>query len=261
MNTLPLFQVDAFTGRLFGGNPAAVVLLEEWLPDPVLQSIAAENNLAETAFVIVRAGSCPLRWFTPTVEMDLCGHATLATAHVLFRERFPDHDRIDFDTLSGRLGVLRDAELLSLDFPARPGRPVPVTPELTAALGLQPRELLLARDLMAVLENEAAVRAFRPDAARIATLDGMGLILTAPGEECDFVSRFFAPKAGVAEDPATGSSHCTLAPYWAGRFGRTRLSARQLSARGAELSCELRGERVLIGGRCVDYLEGRIRVP
>jgi PhzF family phenazine biosynthesis protein len=258
---LPLYQVDAFTSRLFAGNPAAVVVLEKWLPDPVLQAIAMENNLAETAFVIPAPGACPLRWFTPAIEIDLCGHATLATAHVLFSHRFPELDVLSFETLSGTLSVRCDGDLLFLDFPSRPGRPAPVTEALLAALGRRPREVLQSRDLMAVLDSEAEVRNFAPDFARIAALDGMALIITAPGDGDDFVSRFFAPKAGVPEDAVTGSSHCTLIPYWAARLGRNRLSARQLSARGGELQCELRGDRVLIGGSAVEYLRGEIAVP
>ena len=257
---LPLYQVDAFTSRLFGGNPAAVVIMDEWLPDPVLQSIAAENNLAETAFVIPRNGVCPLRWFTPTMEVDLCGHATLGTAHVLFADRFAKLDTLTFETRSGNLVVHRDGDRLSMDFPSRPGGPVDVTDSLVSVLGCRPREALLSRDLMAVLESEAAVRAFVPDAARIAALDGMALIVTAPGEDVDFVSRFFAPKAGIPEDPVTGSSHCTLIPYWAGRLGRMQLTARQLSPRGGELYCELHGDRVVISGHTVDYLRGEITI-
>jgi len=258
---LPLYWIDAFAGRLFSGNPAAVVLMDKWLPDPVLQCIAAENNLSETAYVIPRNGPCPLRWFTPTFEIDLCGHATLATAYVLYRERFPSLDRLDFETLSGTLTVRRDGDLLLMDFPARPGKPAPVTSQVFAALGRKPGELLQARDLMAVFDTEADVRSFVPDPAEIATLEGMGLIVTAPGDDVDFVSRFFAPKAGVPEDAVTGSSHCTLIPYWAARLGRYRLSARQLSARGGELHCEMRGERVVIGGRAVEYLRGEINLP
>lgn len=258
---LPIYQVDAFTRRLFGGNPAAVVVMDDWLPDAVLQGIAAENNLSETAFVIPRRGTCPLRWFTPTFEVDLCGHATLATAYILFRHRFADLDRLEFGTLSGTLPVRRDGELLSMDFPSRPGKPVADMSAVTAALGRKPRELLMARDLMAVFDTEAEVRGIVPDQAKVAALEGMGLIVTAADDEVDFVSRFFAPKAGIPEDPVTGSSHCTLIPYWAARLGRERLVARQLSARGGELRCELHGDRVSIGGEAVEFLRGEIEVP
>ncbi len=257
---LPIFQVDAFTRRMFGGNPAAVVLLDEWLPDETLQAIAAENNLAETAFVIPRSEVSPLRWFTPGLEVDLCGHATLATAYVLFQHRFPSLNRITFSTRSGNLIVARDGELLSMDFPSRPGRPVEITDQIVSALGMRPREALLARDLLVVFEREEEVRAFRPDFERIAALDAFALIISAPGNTVDFVSRFFAPGAGVPEDPVTGSAHCTLVPYWAARLGKHKLVAKQLSARGGDLSCELRGDRVLISGNAVEYLRGEIEV-
>jgi predicted PhzF superfamily epimerase YddE/YHI9 len=255
---LPLYQVDAFTQRLFGGNPAAVVLLDAWLPDGVLQAIAAENNLAETAFVIPRPEVSPLRWFTPEVEMDLCGHATLAAADVLFRYRFPALARLAFSTRSGELVVTRAGALLKMDFPARPGRPVAVTEALAAALGARPREAYLARDLLAIFDTESEVRALAPDFARVAALDAFAVIASAPGDTVDFVSRFFAPGAGIAEDPVTGSSHCTLTPYWAARLSKNPLTAKQLSPRGGDLLCELRGERVAIAGHVVEYLRGEI---
>ena len=257
---LPLFQIDAFTGRVFGGNPAAVVVMEQWLDDAILQAIAAENNLSETAFVIVRPDTCPLRWFTPTVEVDLCGHATLAAAYVLFRHYDPGRDTIVFSTRSGDLSVSREGEILAMDFPSRPGKPVAVDDTLVATLGVRPEEALLSRDLLAVFETEAEIRSFRPDFRKIAALDAFALVVSAPGSDVDFVSRFFAPGAGVPEDPVTGSAHCTLIPYWASRLGKTTLTARQLSARGGELHCELRGERVLIGGAAVEYLRGEITV-
>jgi len=255
---LPVYQLDAFTSRLFGGNPAAVVLLDAWLPDGVLAAIAAENNLAETAFVIARHGVSPLRWFTPKVEVDLCGHATLAAADVVFRYRFRSLDRLVFSTKSGELAVTREGALLKMDFPARPGKPVPVTDALVAALGARPREAYLARDLLAVFDTESEVRSLRPDFARVAALDAFAVIVSAPGDTVDFVSRFFAPGAGIPEDPVTGSSHCTLAPYWAARLAKNRLTAQQLSARGGDLLCELNGERVVIAGQVVEYLRGEI---
>lgn len=257
---LPLYQIDAFTTRLFGGNPAAVVLLDAWLPDGVLAAIAAENNLAETAFVIPRADVSPLRWFTPAVEVDLCGHATLAAADVLFRYRFPSLARLAFSTKSGELVVTREGALLKMDFPARPGQPVAVTDALAAALGARPREAYLARDLLAIFGSESDVRSLRPDFARVAALDAFAIIASAPGDEVDFVSRFFAPGAGVPEDPVTGSSHCTLTPYWAARLKKNKLTAKQLSARGGDLLCELRGERVVIAGQAVGYLRGEIEI-
>lgn len=257
----PIFQLDAFTDRLFGGNPAAVVLLERWLPDPVMQAVAAENNLSETAFVVTGGPVFPLRWFTPAVEIDLCGHATLATAQVLFRHVIPETTAVEFSTLSGTLQVTREGEQLTLDFPARPGSPAEVTGDLVAALGVRPREVLRARDLLAVLDSESQVRALRPDMARLAALDDFAVIVTAPGDTVDFVSRFFAPKGGIPEDPVTGSAHCTLTPYWAQRLGRTTLVAKQVSARGGDLVCRLAGDRVLMTGQAAEYLQGRITVP
>lgn len=257
---LPLYQVDAFTGRVFGGNPAAVVLLDDWLPDAVLAAIAAENNLAETAFVVRRPGVISLRWFTPSVEVDLCGHATLAAAHVLFRHTYPSATEFVFRTRSGDLTVVREGDMLRMDFPARPGEPTVMPDGLASALGAEPREILRARDLLAIFESESDIRMLKPDIPRIAEIDAFAVIVSAPGETCDFVSRFFAPRAGIPEDPATGSSHCTLVPYWAKRLGKAQLTARQLSARGGELHCELRGERVFIAGRAVEYLRGVIEV-
>lgn len=257
---LPIYQIDAFTSRVFGGNPAAVVMLDEWLDETTMQAIAAENNLAETAFVIPGFESSRLRWFTPALEVDLCGHATLATAHVLFEGIFEDRTHVRFETKSGTLAVSRRDGLLWLDFPSRPGEPAVVTEELVEALGVTPVEALRSRDLMVVLESEDAVRGFTPDLAAIERLDTFAVIVTAPGHEVDFVSRFFAPRAGIPEDPVTGSAHCTLIPYWAGRMGKATLSARQLSLRGGELTCELRGDRVLIGGQTAEYLRGEIRV-
>jgi PhzF family phenazine biosynthesis protein len=255
---LPLYQVDAFTSRLFGGNPAAVIPLDRWLPDDVLAAIAAENNLSETAFVMAREDPAPLRWFTPAVEVDLCGHATLATAHVLFRHLSPGRERIAFSTRSGTLTVTREGELLSMDFPARPASEIEVTDQLVAALGRRPSKAYRARDLMAVFGSESDVRDLQPDYQRVAALDTFAVIVTAPGTDVDFVSRFFAPAKGIPEDPVTGSAHCTLIPYWASRVGKTQLTAQQLSRRGGELYCRLRGDRVDIAGRVVEYLRGEI---
>ena len=258
---LPLYQVDAFTERAFRGNPAAVVLLERWLPDATLAAIAAENNLAETAFVIPGEGPMPLRWFTPTVEVDLCGHATLASAHVLFRHRFSSLKRIEFETKSGTLTVVRDGELLSMDFPSRPGKRAAQTDQAGTALGRTPGETLLARDLIAMFDSQADIEALHPDMARVAAIDAFAVAATAPGGDCDYVFRFFAPRQGIPEDPATGSVHCTLAPYWAARLGKTRLTARQLSPRGGEFVCTLAGNRVLIAGRTAEFLRGEITIP
>lgn len=257
---LPIFQIDAFTDQLFGGNPAADVLLESWLPDNVLAAIAAENNLSETAFVIPGPSEIPLRWFTPTVEVDLCGHATLAAAHVLFRHVTPSANQITFATRSGKLVVTADADRLTMDFPARPGISIDVSEQLVSALGIRPKQVFLARDLLAILDCESDVKNLKPDFARIAALDAFAVIVSAPGETVDFVSRFFAPGAGVSEDPVTGSAHCTLVPYWAARLGKSSLTAKQLSARGGNLNCRLAGNRVFISGSAVEYLRGEISV-
>jgi len=262
MPRLPIYQVDAFTDSLFGGNPAAVCPLDTWLPDATMQAIAAENNLAETAFFVPEGGDYALRWFTPKVEVDLCGHATLASGHVIFSFIEPARQSVSFRTLNaGTLVVSRHADLLAMDFPARPPIAVEPPPGLLAALGGKPREVLGARDHLIVYDSAAEVAALNPDLAALAEVDCWAAIATARGENgIDFVSRFFAPAQGVPEDPATGSSHCTLVPYWAKRLGKTKLEARQLSRRGGALSCALKGERVSIAGRAVLYLEGLISV-
>lgn len=259
---LPIYQVDAFTDRLFHGNPAAIVPLEAWFPDRTLQAIAAENNLAETAFFVREAEGYALRWFTPTVEVDLCGHATLASAYVIFNHLEPKLDRVAFRTLkAGTLTVARQGEVLAMDFPARPAHPVETPAGLVAALGRNPSAVLAARDYLAVFERAEEVATLAPDMAALARLDRFAVIATAPGEGgVDFVSRFFAPAQGIPEDPVTGSAHCTLAPYWAARLDRTRLTARQISPRGGDLVCTVFGERIVIAGRCVLYLEGMISV-
>jgi len=259
---LRLFQVDAFASRVFAGNPAAVVPLDAWLPDATLQSIAAENNLSETAFLVGAAGDYHIRWMTPEDEVDLCGHATLASAWVVFNELEKGRTEVRFRSQSGPLRVSAEGDRLALDFPSRPADPAEGSVEaLAAALGVRPRAVLASRDYLAVLDAEEEVRALKPDMARVTALDRMAVIATAPGRDCDFVSRFFVPSLGIPEDPVTGSAHCTLVPYWAKRLGKTRLFARQVSARGGELWCEDRGERVAIAGRCVKYLEGTIEVP
>ena len=257
---LPIFQVDAFTNRVFGGNPAAVVIMNDWLPDEVLQSIARENNLSETAFVIPRDDWFDLRWFTPTVEVDLCGHATLASAWVLFENGFWPDEEIAFETQSGRLTVRRQGEWLAMNFPSRPPRPTDPDAAVAAALGAAPAELHESRDLLAVFGEQAEVEALRPDIGAIARLEAYAIIATAPGDSCDFVSRFFAPRAGVPEDPVTGSAHCTLVPYWSARLGKAKLRALQVSERSGELICELRGDRVMLSGQVAGYLRGEIRV-
>ena len=258
---LPLYQVDAFAGRVFRGNPAAVCPLDAWLPDDVMQSIALENQLSETAFFVRGDDAFRLRWFTPTDEVDLCGHATLASAFVLFEELGYDEDTLRFDTQSGRLTVARDGARLVLDFPVRRAARVEAAPELVRALGApQPVEVHEGPYWLAVYEDEAAVRALAPDFAALASFEPV--IATAAGDDdgVDFVSRFFAPNCGVDEDPVTGSAHCTSTPYWAERLGKQTLVARQVSARGGELHCALRGDRVAIAGEAVLYLRGTITI-
>ena len=257
---LPLYQVDAFTSRPFGGNSAGIVPLDSWLPDAVMQAIAAENNLAETAFFVREGEGFRLRWFTPTVEVDLCGHATLASAHVLFTSLGYAGAQIDFMTRGGKLTVTRRGDELAMELPSRPPQPCAVPPDLEKALGKAPVAVSAARDYLMVYEREADLRALTPDMARIARLDRFAVIVTAPGESCDFVSRFFAPAQGIPEDPVTGSAHCTLVPYWSKRLGKKTLQARQISPRVGELSCEDRGDRVVIAGKAVLYLEGTIHV-
>ena len=259
---LPIYQVDAFAEKLFGGNPAAVCPLPRWLPDATMQAIAAENNLAETAFFVREGADYALRWFTPAVEVDLCGHATLASAHVVFSLLEPDRACVNFRTLkAGTLTVARQADMLMMDFPARPAVAIEPPPGLLAALGGSPREVLKARDHMVVYDSAAEVTALKPDFAALGKVDCWAAMATAPGEDgADFVSRFFAPRQGIDEDPATGSSHCTLVPYWANRLGKRELKARQLSRRVGTLTCALNGDRVAIGGRAVLYLEGQIEI-
>ncbi len=259
---IPLFQVDAFTlgDRPFTGNPASVCPLDAWLPDPVMQAIAAENNQAETAFFVPEGEGYALRWFTPLHEMDLCGHATLASAFIVFERLAPGRSEVAFRTVkAGALTVARDGPVLRLDFPAWPARPCPQPPpSLAAGLGRAPVETLAARDYLCVFAGEAEVAALDPDFAALRRLD-RAVIATAPAAgDGDFVSRFFAPVHGVDEDSVTGSSHCSLIPYWAGRLGRSDLVARQISRRGGRLFCALAGDRVSIGGRAVLYLEGAI---
>jgi PhzF family phenazine biosynthesis protein len=261
---LPLYQIDAFTSRLFGGNPAAVCPLDTWLEDATLQAIASENNLSETAFFLRGAPDRPLRWFTPSVEVPLCGHATLASAHVLMNELKEETDEVTFRSRErGELMVRRvEDDRLELDFPASrvDARPEQQRVALAEALGCDVSEAW-SSDLydMVVLEGESAVRDVSPDVTQLEKITGF-CIVTAAGDEVDFVSRFFAPGAGIAEDPVTGSAHCVLTPFWAERLGRKELHARQLSARGGELWCASQAERVRIAGHAVTYLRGSIVV-
>lgn len=259
---LRLFQVDAFTDRVFGGNPAAVCPLSSWLDDSVLAAIAAENNLSETAFFVEMGDAFELRWFTPQAEVELCGHATLASACIIARLQ-PDRTTLRFHTRqAGVLTVERDDQGFVLDFPSRPPVPVAVPAGLPEALGgVEVEQMLRAHKNLAVLADEAAVRRVAPDFAFLRAMEGDGLIVSAPGREVDFVSRYFAPHLGIDEDPVTGSAHCTLTPYWSARLGKPRLHARQVSYRGGDVGCELAGDRVRLSGRAVLYLEGEIEIP
>lgn len=252
------FQVNAFTSRPEGGNPAGVCPLESWPATEVLQRVAASMTLAEIAFFVPQGEGFGLRWFTPLVEMDLCGHATLASAHVLFQHLGHGQPEVRFQTRSGELRVQRAADRLVMDLPSRPATACETPPGLAEALGAQPRQVLKARDLLCLFDDERQVRALKPRFSGVAALGVHAVIVTAPGIGSDFVSRFFAPSVGVDEDPVTGSAHCTLVPYWAVRLGRNRLSARQVSTRGGELDCELRGDRVILGGQALTVLEGQI---
>ena len=256
---IPLYHVDAFTTRLFAGNPAAVCPLEEWLDDRTLQRIAAENNLSETAFFVKRGGRYELRWMTPAVEVDLCGHATLASAFVIFKYLDPGLDAVHFDTRqAGELIVRKEDGRLALDFPSRPPEPCSPHERLVDALGTQPLQVLASRDYLVVYGSEDQVHTLQPDMSVLSQLDRFAVIVTAPGHDSDFVSRFFAPAQGIPEDPVTGSAHCTLVPYWARRLRKKHLYALQVSPRGGELWCEDLGERVKIAGHAVLYSRGEI---
>lgn len=265
MHKIQMFQVDAFTNRLFAGNPAAVCLLHEWLEDSALQAIAAENNLSETAFVCVAPAEQPssLRWFTPGTEVDLCGHATLATAHVLFNHLKWPAPQIDFTTRSGLLSVSRSGNELCMDFPALTPVAVAAPTDLCAMLGQSLEQTLGSMDLLVVLADEHAVVSLQPDMAVLLAQPYRGVVFTAASQTCDFVSRAFYPGAAILEDPVTGSAHCQLTPYWAKRLGKSSLRARQVSARGGDLRCELSqdGTRVKLFGQAVTFLQGEILLP
>lgn len=259
---LTLYQVDAFTSRVFGGNPAGVVPLDAWLPDAVMQSIAIENNLSETAFFIPSDPGYDLRWFTPATEVDLCGHATLGSAYVLFNELGFAGGQICFHTRNeGDLFVSRDhSGQLALDFPSKPPRACTAPPLLAEALGVEVPELFSNEDYLVVLPSERDVAAVKPDFKIMQDIDTRGIIVTAPGDEVDFVSRFFAPRYGIDEDPVTGSAHCVLTPFWSARLGKEVMTARQVSRRTGELVCSMRGERVSIAGHAVLYMKGEINL-
>jgi len=255
-----LYQVDAFTSRLFGGNPAAVCHLNEWLPDGTLQAIAAENNLSETAYILGGNGRYHLRWFTPTTEVDLCGHATLASAHIILNCLESDRSSVVFDTRSGELRVQRDGDMLGMDLPAKPPSPADPPDGLFEALGGDPLEVLRADYWLVIYGSEADVRELAPDMTRLQAATETPVIVSAVGDDVDFVSRFFAPSYGVPEDPVTGSAHCTLVPFYALRLSKPALHARQVSARGGELFCLPGKDCVRVSGHSVLYLTGRIHL-
>ena len=252
------YQVDAFTTRVFEGNPAAVCPLASWPDDELLQAIAQENNLSETAFFVPSEKGFALRWFTPVKEVDLCGHATLATAHIIFDALGYPKQAIIFETHRGELFVEQKGKLLEMDFPAYPPIPHELSETLIKGLGQRPIEVLVADDYLAVFDSEATIRAITPDLALLGELDLRGVIITAPGTDVDFVSRFFAPKFGIPEDPVTGSAHCALAPFWAKRLGKNILNARQVSKRGGNITCEMKADRVLLSGCAVTFMEAEI---
>jgi len=262
---IPLYVVDAFTDKPFQGNPAAVCPLNAWLDDDLMQAIAAENNLSETAFLVPAGDSYELRWFTPKVEVDLCGHATLASAFVLAMTSQSKHPVFRFQTKSGELTVSEKGGWFTLDFPARELEDIEdaktIINQIGEACGLRPDAVIkAAANCMAVYSNEKIIRMITPDFAKVAALDFRGLVITAPGDRHDFVSRFFAPRVGINEDPVTGSIHCGLIPYWHRKTGKTELHAFQASGRGGELICHHRGERVEISGQGVLFSEGKIHI-
>lgn len=264
--TLPIYQIDAFTDEMFKGNPAAVVVLDEWLDNDVMQKIAAENNLSETAFIVPRDGYFDITWFTPVSEIDLCGHATLSAAHVIFKHLGYKENKITFKTRQvGDLGVRIDGDVIYLDFPSRPPEKINTTPPhvLEGLGGAKPLEIYQSRDYMLVYSDSDTIRNIEPDFKTLQKADKWVLI-TAPAsktDNCDFVSRMFCAGDGIEEDPVTGSTHCNLIPFWSERLGKTKMVAKQLSARGGTLYCEMKGDRVQIGGQCLTYLEGTIALP
>lgn len=260
MQNIQLFQVDAFADRLFSGNPAAICPLTHWLEDALLQNIAAENNLSETAYFVPEGDEFHLRWFTPADEVKLCGHATLAAAHVLFNELGYDKRRIVFNTLSGKLSVTQSGEALEMDFPVQPIEPVKPPDILLQALGIEPGEVYLGEDYIAVFETEQQIQSLQVDYSLLSQVEVRGLGVSAPGDVSDFVSRFFAPRHGINEDPVTGSLHCALAPYWASRLGKNQLNARQLSKRGGSIQCNVHHGRVSLSGKALTFMRGSFDV-
>ena len=255
---IPMYQVDAFTGEIFKGNPAAICILEEWIDDKLMQNIAMENNLSETAFCIVKEDICELRWFTPEEEIDLCGHATLATAFVIFEILNYPSDKIKFGTQSGILEIEKDGENIIMEFPSREGIKTQITEQLIRGLGKEPKEVYESRDLMVVYDNEQDIKDLNPNMEELKLIDTFGIIVTSKGKEVDFVSRYFAPLCGVNEDPVTGSAHCTLVPYWSKILGKKKLVAQQLSQRGGILKCEDAINKVKISGKAKMFFKGEI---
>jgi PhzF family phenazine biosynthesis protein len=257
---IPLYQVDAFTDKIFGGNPAAVCPLETWLDAPLMQNIAAENNLSETAFYVKKGDRFEIRWFTPRIEIDLAGHPTLATAHVIFNHTAYNKNEIIFQSGSGQLIVTKSKDILLMDFPARPPETVKAPDSLIKGLGKEPLEVRKARDYLALYPSEEDILSIKPDFTALAEVDCLGIIITAEGSQSDFVSRFFAPRAGINEDPVTGSAHATLIPFWAKKLNKKSLHAFQVSERKGELFCEDMDNRVKIGGRAKTFLKGEIEL-
>ena len=259
---IPIYQIDAFTTRVFQGNYAAVCPLRRWLEDEELLNIARENNLSETAFIIQEGRDFSIRWFTPDIEMDLCGHATLASAHVIFNHLYYSQEEIVFNSASGTLKAIKNDEFIYLDFPSRMPAPAELPEVIGSAMGKAPKEVHKSRDYVLLYENEEEILNLKPKKEILdqINLDPGGIIVTAPGKEVDFVSRFFTSQASIFEDPVTGSAHCSLIPFWSERLNKTDLNAKQLSERGGELHCILNKDRVLIGGKCVTYLKGEIYI-
>ena len=258
---LTIYQIDAFTNQVFSGNPAAVCPLETWLPDSTLQAIAAENNLSETAYYILTESGFHIRWFTPYAEVNLCGHATLAASYVIFELIGHPTNTITFTSKSGELTVRRNHDFLVMDFPSQPPSTCKIPQTLKNSLGNEPIEVLSAEDYMVVYETQDDILTINPNFEKLKSLNLRGVIITAKGENVDFVSRFFAPKLGINEDPVTGSAHCELTPYWAKKLGKNQLISKQLSPRGGVIQCELKGDRVLLSGKAVKYMEGKIILP
>ena len=254
--TYPIYQIDAFTSKLFGGNPAAVCPLKKWLPDEIMQKLAAENNLSETAFFVNEGSQYHIRWFTPEFEIDLCGHATLASAYVIFNHLKHSSHIISFTCKSGLLEVTKKDDLIELNFPSRVPQPAQAPEALLKGLNIAPSKVLKSRDYFLVYDDESQIAAIVPDYIYLNKIDSIGVIVTAPGKEVDFVSRFFVPNSVIGEDPVTGSAHCNLIPYWAQQLNKSTFTARQLSARQGELFCQYKGERVIIAGHAVLYLKG-----